>query len=283
VQDSGSGADFPAGRQTISGGAALSFVRQRVGLPRGDLDRIVRQQVFMASAVREVLSTGTLANPARLSALVSAAQRSVVLDDSWDVLGFAQQMQGIAAGAVDFKTIPVRDIGAHDPRGQSIVTVDPAEVTAFVAGLAHGGAASSARALQPGPARRINLTGNRVDVLNGTDKPGLAGQVSAKLVAAGAAADQVGNTASRPRTTVQVAPGMTDLGQQVADLLGGAPAVEENPRLAPDRIVVLLGADYPASGGERLAGAPMLRLGDAKAGSAPAPPPISADGVPCIN
>jgi hypothetical protein len=122
-----------------------------------------------------------------------------------------------------------------------------------------------------------------VDVLNGTDKPGLAGQVSAKLVAAGAAADQVGNTASRPRTTVQVGPGMTDLGQQVADLLGGAPAVEENPRLAPDRIVVLLGADYPASGGERLAGAPMLRLGDAKAGSAPAPPPISADGVPCIN
>ncbi|HEY2723465.1 MAG TPA: LCP family protein, partial [Pseudonocardiaceae bacterium] len=41
VKDSGSGADFPAGRQTISGGAALSFVRQRVGLPRGDLDRIV--------------------------------------------------------------------------------------------------------------------------------------------------------------------------------------------------------------------------------------------------
>jgi LCP family protein required for cell wall assembly len=41
VHDSYTGADFPAGPQTVSGAAALAFVRQRHGLPRGDLDRIL--------------------------------------------------------------------------------------------------------------------------------------------------------------------------------------------------------------------------------------------------
>src|SRR5699024_1877098 len=44
VQDEFSGADFHAGVQTLDGAQALAFVRQRHGLPRGDLDRIVRQQ-----------------------------------------------------------------------------------------------------------------------------------------------------------------------------------------------------------------------------------------------
>ena len=48
-----SGADFPAGWQKLDGPKALSFVRQRHDLPRGDLDRVVRQQVVMASLARK--------------------------------------------------------------------------------------------------------------------------------------------------------------------------------------------------------------------------------------
>ena len=46
VRDSYSGANFRAGLQTLEGPAALAFVRQRHGLPRGDLDRVVRQRAF---------------------------------------------------------------------------------------------------------------------------------------------------------------------------------------------------------------------------------------------
>ncbi|HYH33243.1 MAG TPA: LCP family protein, partial [Pseudonocardia sp.] len=42
VSDRLSGADFPAGPQTISGTDALAFVRQRHGLPDGDMSRIRR-------------------------------------------------------------------------------------------------------------------------------------------------------------------------------------------------------------------------------------------------
>jgi LCP family protein required for cell wall assembly len=50
-----SGAYFRAGPQTISGADALKFVRQRHNLGpqgRGDYDRIIRQQVFMAGVLR---------------------------------------------------------------------------------------------------------------------------------------------------------------------------------------------------------------------------------------
>ena len=51
-----SGADFPAGWQKLDGPQALSFVRQRHDLPRGDLDRVVRQQAVMASLAHQVIS-----------------------------------------------------------------------------------------------------------------------------------------------------------------------------------------------------------------------------------
>ena len=44
ARSANSGVDLPAGVQTISGSQALAFVRQRHGLPRGDFDRIIRQQ-----------------------------------------------------------------------------------------------------------------------------------------------------------------------------------------------------------------------------------------------
>ena len=46
-----SGAIFPAGLQTITGADALKFVRQRHGLPNGDLDRTHRQQAFITGVI----------------------------------------------------------------------------------------------------------------------------------------------------------------------------------------------------------------------------------------
>lgn len=98
VDDPYSGAKFDAGRQTISGVQALAFVRQRHGLLRGDLDRVVRQQVFMAGLAHKVLSAGTLADPSKLGALSEAIKKSMVVNEGWDILSFAQQMKGLTGG-----------------------------------------------------------------------------------------------------------------------------------------------------------------------------------------
>ncbi|GAB3296125.1 LCP family protein [Parasphingorhabdus pacifica] len=160
TSDKDSGADFSAGRQTIRGGDALAFVRQRHGLPRGDLDRIVRQQVFMAALANKVLSSGTLTDSAKLRDLMSAAKRSVVLDETWDIPGFAQQMQSLATGSVEFVTLPVEDATARNDRGQSIVAVDRARVREFVTGLANE------------PTATGNFTGSAPLRLDGSARPG---------------------------------------------------------------------------------------------------------------
>jgi LCP family protein required for cell wall assembly len=136
TSDSDSGADFRAGPQTVSGGEALSFVRQRKNLPRGDLDRIVRQQSFLSSALQQVLSAGTLTSPSTLGKLVDAVHRSIVTDPGLDLLGFANQAKEIVSGDLTFVTIPVVNINGRSEDGQqSIVEVDPVAVRQFVAGL----------------------------------------------------------------------------------------------------------------------------------------------------
>ncbi|GAB3152590.1 LCP family protein [Amycolatopsis stemonae] len=132
VHDSYSGADFAAGPQTLSGPQALAFVRQRHGLPNGDLDRIARQQAFLSAMAKKVLSAGTFTDVAKLNSLVGAVQGSVVLDRGWDVLSFAQQLRGMSSGAIGFATIPVQSLSLQTPSDGDAVKVDPAQVQQFV-------------------------------------------------------------------------------------------------------------------------------------------------------
>ncbi|HEY0805989.1 MAG TPA: LCP family protein [Pseudonocardiaceae bacterium] len=127
THDDYTNASFPAGVQTISGVQALSFVRQRHGLPGGDLDRIVRQQVFLGALAKKVLSAGTLTSPSKIAALTTAVQNSITLSAGWDITNFALQMQGLTSGAIQFGTIPTGPnevIGGADVLGtsQSLIT-----------------------------------------------------------------------------------------------------------------------------------------------------------------
>src|ERR1700759_328382 len=102
-----SGADFPAGTQKLDGAEALSFVRQRHDLPRGDLDRVTRQQAVMAELAHQIISGKPLSSPSTLSRLQSAVRGSVVIAVGWDIMDFVQQLQSLAGGNVAFAPIPV--------------------------------------------------------------------------------------------------------------------------------------------------------------------------------
>jgi LCP family protein required for cell wall assembly len=138
TSDPDSGASFAAGPQTVRGGDAVSFVRQRKNLPRGDLDRIVRQQTFLASAMNKLLAGGLLTNNAKLNALENAVSKSVVMDGGLHFLELVNQAQALASGRVRFTTIPVTGFGARNDRGQSIITVDTKAVHKYVASLVAG-------------------------------------------------------------------------------------------------------------------------------------------------
>jgi LCP family protein required for cell wall assembly len=284
-----SGADFPAGQQRLNGPEALSFVRQRHDLPRGDLDRVVRQQVVMASLAHRVISGKTLSSPSTVKRLEAAVQRSVVISSGWDVMDFVQQMQKLAGGNVAFATIPVLDgAGWSDDGMQSVVRVDPHQVQEWVAGLLNDQAKGKTEELAYTPAKTT------ADVVNDTDINGLAAAVSDVLSSKGFTAGTVGNNESGHVKGSQVRTAKTDdLGAQaVAKELGGLPVVAD-PSLAQGSVKVVLANDYtgPGSG---LSGGPNSQVLSARASNAgsaadpnvPAPSPIltaGSDKPECIN
>ena len=146
VHDSYSGANFPAGRQTLSGAQALAFVRQRHGLPGGDLDRIARQQAFLSSATKVLLGAGTLANPVTLNNLIGAVRQAVLIDQGWDILDFAKQMRTLSSDGLTFATIPVQSLSLQTPSDGDAVKVDQAQVQAFINSLISDPAAPASSA-----------------------------------------------------------------------------------------------------------------------------------------
>lgn len=286
-----SGAHFAAGEQTLQGSDALSFVRQRHDLPRGDLDRIVRQQVFMASLVQKVLSAKTLSNPSKVAQLTAAVQRSVVLDSDWDIVALATQMQDLAGGAVQFSTIPVQDINAMTDYGESVVQVDPDEVREYVAELigAEPATSGSASTTTSGSVPDIDPSTVTVDVANAGSIAGLAADVSAALISEGYAQGEVGNYTggTLSTTTVFAADPDSDAARAVAATLGDVD-VEADTSLPDDTVQIVLADDYAGlvSGSAATSGAEStVSPAGESATPAPAAPPIDAgsDGPRCVN
>jgi LCP family protein required for cell wall assembly len=270
-----SGADFPAGWQKLDGPQALSFVRQRHDLPRGDLDRVTRQQAVMAALAHQVISGKTLSSPATLNRLQDAVQRSVVLSDGWDIMDFVTQLQKLAAGNVAFATIPVlQEDGWSDDGMQSVVRVDPTQVQDWVGGLLQDQDAGKTEQLAYSPSKTT------ADVVNDTEIGGLAASVSEVLTGKGFTAGEVGNNDAEHVTGSQVRVAKPDdLGAKaVAKELGNLPVVED-ASVAPGSVRVVLAGDYtgPGSGlGSEDPSAPSTQTADpAAVESTVAPPPPS--------
>jgi LCP family protein required for cell wall assembly len=281
-----SGADFSAGPQKLNGPQALSFVRQRHELPRGDLDRVVRQQVVMSSLAHQVISGKTLSSPATMNRLQSAIQRSVVLSSGWDIMDFVNQLQKLAAGKIAFATIPVLDeSGWSDDGMHSVVRVDPHQVQDWVGGLLQGQAKGKTEELAYSPGK------TSASVLNDTDINGLAASVSGVLTSKGFSTGKVGNNDAAHVSSSQVqAASADDVGAKaIAKELGGLPVIA-NTSVPQGTVRVVLGNDYtgPGSGlgdgGSRATLAASSNSGDKS--DAPPPSPIltaGSDHPECVN
>ncbi|MGH3612769.1 MAG: LCP family protein [Pseudonocardia sp.] len=282
VNEELSGARFRAGPQLISGGDALAFVRQRHELPEGDLSRIRRQQVFLAAVADRITSAGTLTNPEALSALVGVAEQSLVIDDDWDLLGFAQQAADIAAGNLTFRTIPTR--GTQSNARGDVVLVDPSEVRDFVEQRIEEAQAADAEQepehdAEPAPAPTPAPTEPsryELQVRNATGTTGLAARVAARLSELGFGPITVDNTTSSPTSAVLHADSDADGARAVAAQLGGIP-VKADARMTPGDIQVVLGADFGPSVPTPAPASTVART------PAPDSDPVAAAGVPCID
>ncbi|WP_461145506.1 LCP family protein [Salinifilum aidingensis] len=264
VNDPYSGAHFRAGRQTIQGSDALAFVRQRHGLTN-ELDRGIRQQVFMSALANKVISSGTLANPAKLSDLIESVQKSVVLDDQLasDVLGFAQKLQGINPNKIEFHTVPVHMVGEA---GEEDVEVNPSEVQQFAEDMMLPPAKREQERAEREKKQQANAD-VQVSVYNAAGIDGLAGSVGDTLEQAGYTVNGTANAESMDSSVVYVAPGEQQTGQRMSEQLGGID-VQVSENLSPGSTEVYLASDYSGPGASGIGGAGTVQLDGQQGGPA---------------
>lgn len=125
VDDRFSGAKFPKGEQVLHGAAALAFIRQRHGLPNGDLDRMARQQAFLRGLATKLPDVN-------LATLLDAVGTSVVTDRDFDLLGFVHTLA--RATSLRVGTIPIERVDIGTPEGAAI-EADPVRVKQYVGDL----------------------------------------------------------------------------------------------------------------------------------------------------
>ena len=117
-----------AGRQTIDGATALNYVRARsiASEGNGDYGRIKRQQLFLSSLMRSIISTDTLFNLDRLDDVVNTFIDDTYVDNikTRDLVQLGQSLQGINAGRITFVTLPTTGHADYEgnevPRTQDI-------------------------------------------------------------------------------------------------------------------------------------------------------------------
>ncbi len=112
-----------AGYQHLNAKMALAFVRQRHGLPNGDLDRTHRQQAFLDSVMQQLRTEGVLGDLTKINSLLSVAKQYVITDSGWNLLDFATQMRSLTSGNLSFHTLPIESYITIDGQSANQVNV----------------------------------------------------------------------------------------------------------------------------------------------------------------
>ncbi len=271
VHDQNSGAHFRAGYQHLDAAQALAFVRQRDGLPNGDLDRTHRQQAFLDSVMHQLRTEGVLNDLTKVSALLTVARQYVITDAGWNLLDFAAEARNLTSANLVFHTLPIQRYATID--GQDANVVAPAYIQQIVRDAFNPIAPSHTTTAGRSVGGAVT-----VDVLNGGNTTGLAQRVSADLAKAGYRAGRIGDTGYRASTAVLYGSRAAASGRKIAAKLGAT--ATPGRAVAAGHVEVLLGATAGAL--------PVVSASSPAPVTAPTTGPqggpvAAKDGIPCVN
>ena len=114
------------GRQVVDGHTALNYVRARhvTTEVNGDYGRIKRQQLFLSSLLRSLISSDTFFSLSKLNNVVNMFINDSYVDnmDTKDLVELGQSIQGVSAGRITFVTVPT--VGYADEWGNEVPRTD---------------------------------------------------------------------------------------------------------------------------------------------------------------
>ena len=190
IKDPASGLNLTAGRHHVNGAQALAFVRERhIGLG-SDLQRIQRQQFFMASLLQQINSKNVLSSAPQLYTIAKDVARTLTTDSGLSaptMLTLAQSMKGMTSKAVQFTQVPV----LPDPADANRVVWQQPQAGQLFSAVAHDQSVKAKPSKKsPGPAKPSAAPSSaataspskvQVKVLNATATAGLAGKTGTAL------------------------------------------------------------------------------------------------------
>jgi hypothetical protein len=237
----------------------------------------------------QVLSAGVLTDKTKLDNLIGAIQTSITLDQGWDVLSFAQQLQGMSAGQIQFQTIPIVNITYPTASDGDAVEVNPAAVQQFVQTQVanadnppqpQGAATTTKPAAPPAAPNTAANTGITAQVYNSTGISGLAAKVLGVLTGQGFASGGIATGTARTTSVIDYASGDQAAAQKVAQALGGNITMVTSKTVSTGTVRVYLGKDYS---GPKGTGSTSTTTKAAATTTTTGPPPITSGAANCIN
>src|ERR1700734_3327899 len=195
-----------SGHQLIDSKTALNYVRARnvTTENNGDYGRIKRQQLFLSSLLRSLISKETFFSLSKLNNVVNTFISNSYVDNvkTKDLVQLGQSVQGMSAGHVTFVTVPTGlpdETGDHPPRppdmralfdaiinddplpGENALTATSSPPTKSLTSKAP----QASRSAEPHPEQVQAVTAAPQDVTvqvsNSTTKSGLAAIASTEL------------------------------------------------------------------------------------------------------
>ncbi len=288
-----------SGRQVVSGTTALNYVRARqvTTEDNGDYGRIKRQQMFLSSLLRSLISKNTFLSLGKLNNVVNMFVNNSYVDNvkTKDLVDLGQSVQGLTAGHITFVTIPTTGItdedGNEPPRTtdvralfDAIINDDPlpeendANAQDLGPPSAKKSRTTSTKAPVPSPVKQprpdqvqavtTSPQDVTVQVSNATGKTGLATTATSQLEQRGFSVmmpDDYPKTVSS--TTVFFAPGNEQAAATVATTLANS-KVERVTGIG-SLVQVVLGPDFRAVAAPPPSGSSVSMLINHNTSSAP--------------
>jgi LCP family protein required for cell wall assembly len=283
TRDSFSGANFVKGYQQINASQAMAFVRQRrdpdESLNFTDLDRTRRQQAFIVSLAHQLQSHGTMSSPSKLLSLLSVAQQNMAVDSGLDLGKFASQAADLMSGGLSLFTLPVKDFGQDPSTGEDVNLVDVDQVQSIVKNLLNPppkpGPAPTTTA-PPTPTAIPSANGVVLNVVNGSGKNGLGGDLEKALANRGFTQGQASTGAPRSSSSLLYGSGADTAANALASQLGMTATASSD--LDSGTVQLTVGTEAANSG-------PVATMVSGMSGDSgdtpttPPPPPVSATNV----
>ena len=270
IKDPASGLNLTAGEHHVSGAQALAFVRERhVGLG-SDLQRIQRQQFFMAALLQQIDSNQVLANVPKVFAIARDVAKTLTTDSGLsvdDMRNIATSMQGLNTKGVQFTQVPV----VQDPTDANRVLWEQPQSSQLFGEIAHdqtvpakakgkATATPTAPASPSASAPAVSPASVQVNVLNATGTGGLAAKAASSLTQSHFTVVGTGNAVAPSSTTIIQYSSATEAAAAKA-LAAVVPNAQVQPvsassGVASDAVDLILGSDYTGLKGATASASP---------------------------